>query len=38
VTIVFSRVFVGTTVMWLSLAEALGFVGLAVTGLTDPRD
>lgn len=34
VTIVFSRVFGGTTVMWLSFAEALSFVGLAVTGLT----
>jgi hypothetical protein len=34
VTIVFSRVFSGSTVMWLSFAEALGFVGLGITGLT----
>jgi hypothetical protein len=34
VTIVFSRVFTGSAVMWLSFAEALGFVGLAVAGLT----
>jgi hypothetical protein len=34
VTIVFSLVFTGNTVMWLSFAEALGFVALAFTGLT----
>jgi hypothetical protein len=34
VTIVLSRVFNGSTVMWLSFAEALGFVALAVAGLT----
>ena len=34
VTIVFSQTFSGTTLTWLAFAEALGFVGLAVTGLT----
>jgi hypothetical protein len=34
VTIVFSLVFSGTTVQWLSFAEALGFVALAFSGLT----
>jgi hypothetical protein len=34
VTIVFSRVFTGSTMMWLSFAEALGFVGLGFAGLT----
>lgn len=34
VTIVFSLVFHGSAVQWLSLAEALGFVALAYTGLT----
>lgn len=33
-TIIASLVFTGSTVMWLSLAEALGFVGLAFAGLT----
>jgi hypothetical protein len=33
VTIVFSLVFSGTAVRWLSFAEALGFVGLAYSGL-----
>jgi hypothetical protein len=33
VTIVFSLVFHGATVQWLSLAEALGFVALAYSGL-----
>jgi hypothetical protein len=33
-TIVASLVFVGSTVLWLSFAEALGFVGLAFAGLT----
>jgi len=34
VTIVFSRVFGGSTVVWLSFAEAIGFVGLGIGGLT----
>jgi hypothetical protein len=34
VTIVFSRVFGGSTVVWLSFAEAVGFVGLGFAGLT----
>jgi hypothetical protein len=34
VTIVFSRVFGGSTMVWLSFAEALGFVGLGVAGMT----
>jgi hypothetical protein len=34
VTIVFSRVFGGSAMVWLSLAEALGFVGLGVAGMT----
>ncbi len=33
-TIVASLVFSGDTVRWLSFSEALGFVGLAVLGLT----
>lgn len=33
-TIVASQIFSGSTVMWLSFAEALGFVGLAFIGLT----
>ena len=33
-TIVASLIFAGPAVMWLSFAEALGFVGLAFTGLT----
>jgi hypothetical protein len=34
VTVVFSRVFDGSTMVWLSFAEALGFVGLGVVGMT----
>jgi cation transport ATPase len=34
ITIVFSLVFHGGTVAWLSFAEALGVVALAATGLT----
>jgi hypothetical protein len=33
-TVVASLVFSGATVTWLSFAEGLGFVGLALTGLT----
>ncbi len=33
-TIVASQIFTGSAVMWLSFAEALGFVGLAFIGLT----
>jgi hypothetical protein len=33
VTIVFSLVFSGAAVQWLSFAEALGFIGLAYSGL-----
>jgi hypothetical protein len=34
VTIVFSRIFNGSTVAWLSFAEAIGFVALGIAGLT----
>jgi hypothetical protein len=33
ITIIFSLAFHGATVQWLSFAEALGFVGLAYSGL-----
>jgi hypothetical protein len=33
-TVIASLIFTGSTVMWLSLAEALGLVGLAFAGLT----
>ena len=34
VLIVFSLVFSGATVIWLAFALALGFVGVAVAGMT----